>query len=156
MTNLNLKGPLNLMGNLTLTPPSKGKVTVNDQEALVVMIPPVDPAHSQSATQVIQPPPPASPADTGSNVWVINSLNQTVRIGQQAIVAQGFVMQGGKPGGVVGPPLWPGMVLPSQNNAGPIAVTVNYIPINVLRDQALIFPSGGVALLDAASGQEET
>ena len=145
MKNLNLKGPLNLMGNLTLTPPSQGKVIVNNQEALVVMMP-APPAHHGTAPSVIQPPPPAIPADAGTDVWVINSLNQTVRIGQRAIVTQGFVIQGNVP-------TWPGMVLPSQINTGPTAVTINRISINVLGDQASIFPSGGIALLNAASGQ---
>jgi hypothetical protein len=47
-------------------------------------------------------------------------------------------------------PTWPGMVLPSQGNTGP--VTVNRIPMNVVGDQAVIFPSGGTASL-GTSGQ---
>jgi hypothetical protein len=47
-------------------------------------------------------------------------------------------------------PSWPGMVLPSAGNTGP--VMVNFMPINVVNDQAMIFPSGGAASL-STSGQ---
>jgi len=40
-------------------------------------------------------------------------------------------------------PTWPGMMLPSIGNTGP--VLVNGIPATVENDQASIFPSGGVA-----------
>jgi hypothetical protein len=81
-------------------------------------------------------------------VWVINSFNKTVKVGARPLVTQGLVLQGRASG-----PIWPGMVLPSQGNTGPTAVTVNNLPINVLGDQAVIFPSGGTAALSAGSGQ---
>ncbi|NET40140.1 MAG: hypothetical protein F6K19_50755 [Cyanothece sp. SIO1E1] len=142
MANLNLKGRLNLKGNLTLQGASGGKVTVDDAEALVEAIAPADPQHG-TAPPVNLPPPPAGPVDPGPKVWVINSFNRTVKAGTKVIVAQGLVMQGNVP-------TWPGMVLPSQNNKGP--VSINFLPINVVEDQAVIFPSGGTATF-SASGQ---
>lgn len=138
MGNLILKGRLNLKGNLTL----KDKVLVDSAEALVELIAPTDPNHG-TAPPVILPPPPASPLPVGTGVWVINSFNKTVKAGNKAIVTLGMVMQGN-------PPTWPGMVLPSQGNTGP--VTINFIPINVVNDQAVILPSGGTAAL-SSSGQ---
>lgn len=143
MADLTLKGRLNLMGNLTLKASGGGKVKVGSLEVLVELIAPGDPNHG-IAPPVILPPPPTSPTDPGPKVWVINSFNKTVKIGTKPIVTQGLVIQGNIPS-------WPGMVLPSQGNTGP--VTVNHIPMNVLNDQAVIFPSGGTAMLNAKSGQ---
>jgi len=148
MADLLLSGPLNLMGNLTLKASDGGKVKVGGSEVLVEVVAPTDPNHG-TAPPVILPPPPALPTDPGPNVWVINSLNKTVKVGNppsRPIVTQGMVTQGQTP-------TWPGMVLPSQKNSGPTAVTVNRIPINVLGDQAVIFPSGGTAMLNVNSGQ---
>src|SRR5262245_25378773 len=114
MANLQLTGPLNFVGNLTLAAAGGGKVTVAGLEVLVEVPPGV--THG-TAPPVILPPPPAAPVDPASGVGVINSFNKTVKVGTKPIVTQGMVMQGGVP-------TWPGMVLPSQNNTGPAAVTV--------------------------------
>lgn len=143
MANLNLKGRLNLKGNLTLKGNSGGKVTVGGKEALVEAIAPSDPPHASGAPPVILPPPPAAPTDPGPKLWVINSFNKTVKAGTKAIVAQGMTMQGNVP-------TWPGMVLPSQGNTGP--VSINFLPINVVNDQAVTFPMGAPVPL-TTSGQ---
>lgn len=143
MADLVLKGMLNLAGNLMLQGSSGGKVKVDTLEAIVeCSSPPGDPNHGM-APPVILPPPPAAPADPGPKVWVINSFNKTVKAGTKPIVTQGIAIQGNVP-------TWPGMVLPSQGNTGP--VTINHLPINVQNDQAVIFPSGGTAVL-STSGQ---
>ena len=143
MADLVLKGKLNLMGDLTLKPPAGGKVKVEALEALVE-VPPGGTPHSTSATPVIMPPPPAAPIPPDARVWIINSFNKTVKAGTANLVTQGMVMQGGN-----GTPMWPGMVMPSAGNP---TVTVNNIPVNVVNDQATIFPSGAPAPL-TASGQ---
>jgi len=139
MADLVLKGKLELHGLLTLKA-SGGKVKVDANEALVELTP--GQQHG-TAPPVIMPPPPASPLDTGPNVVIINSFNKTVKAGTKAVVTQGILMQGNTP-------TWPGMVLPSQNNSGP--VTINHIPINVVGDQGVVFPSGGSANFNT-SGQ---
>lgn len=143
MANLELSGMLDLSGNLDLSGADGGKVLVAGAEALVELAPTARPAHG-SAPPVILPPPPASPLDPAPFVNVINSFNKTVKAGGKPIVALGMVMQGNNPS-------WPGMVLPSQVNTGP--VSCNMVPINVKGDQAVIFPSGGSAALSSASGQ---
>jgi len=143
MADLILKGKLNLTGMLKLEASSGGKVKVDALEMLVVLIPPGDLNHG-TAPPVLLPPP--KPLDPAPKVWVVQSFNQTVTIGNKAIVAQGMVMEGSQNGA----PIWPGMVLRSQNNQGP--VTINQIPINVVNDQAIIFPSGGTAIF-SFSGQ---
>lgn len=140
MADLNLQGTLNLQGLLRLNP-AGGKLTVGRVEALVEVLPTETP-HSTSAPPVIQPPPPAAPTDPGTTVYVINSLNKSVTVGGRNIVTQGMVLQGNVP-------TWPGMVLPSIQNA---TVTINRIPINVVGDQAMVFPPGGLAVL-SNSGQ---
>ena len=137
MGDLNLKGTLNLAGALTLKA-SGGKVTVGGKAALVVQ-PPTG-KHGNAAAPVPQPPP--APINTGLPVVAFMSFNQTVKVGNNAIITMGMVMQGE-------PRLWPGMVLPSTNNTG---VTINRLFINVEGDTAVIFPSGGSATLDQ-SGQ---
>ena len=150
MADLKLEGPLNLMGILTLNA-SGGAVTAGGAEVLVESSPPAGPTHGSSAPPVILPPPPAPPTDTGTTVWVVSSFNKTIQIetsfGSKPIVALGTVMQGNIP-------MWPGMVLPSQNNKQPQAVSVNGVPANVKQDQAMIFPTGAPAMLDAKSGQK--
>ncbi len=144
MAGLKLTGPLNLAGMLTLEA-SGGKVTAGGTEVLVEASAPAGPNHG-TAPPVILPPPPPPPTDAGPNVWVISSFNKSVRIGTRPIVALGMAMQGNVP-------MWPGMMLPSQGNSGPKAVTVNRVPVNVLGDQAVIFPTGAPATLNASSGQ---
>ena len=143
MAGLELTGPLNLTGRLVLSA-SGGKVKAGGSEVLVQLSAPGEPHHG-TASPVILPPPPASPLDTGPNVWVISSFNQMVTIGTKSIVALGMVMQGQTP-------MWPGMVLPSQKNTQPTAVSVNGVPANVQNDQAMIFPTGVPAAL-GTSGQ---
>jgi hypothetical protein len=143
MAGLELTGPLNLTGRLVLSA-SGGNVKAGGFEVLVQLSAPGEPHHG-TASPVILPPPPASPLDTGPNVWVISSFNQMVQIGTKPIVALGMVMQGQNP-------MWPGMVLPSQKNMQPTAVSVNGVPANVQNDQAMIFPTGVPAAL-GTSGQ---
>jgi hypothetical protein len=137
MADLKLKGVLNLIGNLKLNADG-GKVLVGDAglEALV------EEAQGQGVPPVLIPPPPASPSDPGTKVKVISSFNKTVTAHNKNIVALGIVMQGNAPS-------WPGMMLPSAGNP---TVTINFIAINVVNDQATIFPSGGVGTL-TQSGQ---
>lgn len=139
MADLVLKGMLDFRGNLTLKA-SGGKVKVGGAEVLVELTP--GSKHGM-APPVIMPPPPASPADPGTNVVIINSLNKTVMAGGKPIVTMGMAMQGNNP-------MWPGMVLPSMGNT--TMVTVNRIAMNVVGDKAIIFPSGGSASFDT-SGQ---
>jgi hypothetical protein len=137
MADLKLKGVLNLMGNLKLNPEG-GKVLIGDAglEALV------EEGEGQAAPPVLIPPPPASPSDPGVKVKVISSYNKTVTANGKNIVALGIVMQGDAPS-------WPGMMLPSVGNP---TVTINRIAVNVVNDQATIFPSGGVGIF-TKSGQ---
>lgn len=142
MGNLNLKGTLNLMGSLTLKADG-GKVTVENKEALVE-ITPSDPPQCTAAPPVILPPPPAAPTDPAPLVRIINSFNKTVKIdlptGAKNIVTGGMVIQGATP-------TWPGMMIP-----GSATVTVNFLPINVVGDKAVIFPTGASAAF-TLSGQ---
>lgn len=130
MADLTLKGMLTLLGNLQLNPDG-GRVLIGEAglEALV------EEASGQGAPPVIQPPPPATPIAPQPDVKVISSFNKTVTAHGKNLVALGIVMQGS-------PSTWPGMMLPSVGNTGP--VTINGVPINVAQDQATIFPSGGV------------
>ena len=143
MGDLILKGRLNLVGRLAL----KDKVLIGDskKEALVEQPAPGGKPHCTSAPPVMQPPPPAGPADIGTRVWVINSFNKTVTANGVAIVTMGMAMQGNGA-------IWPGMVLPSTNNPPGSGVAINHLAINVQGDKAIIFPSGGNASLDT-SGQ---
>ena len=108
-------------------------MTVNGVEALV------EQAQGQ-APPFIFPPPPGSPVDAGPTVKVLVSLNKTVTAANKAIVTQGIAMQGSTP-------TWPGMVM-----RGSGTVTVNEIPINVVGEQAQIFPSGASGVFNQ-SGQ---
>ena len=139
MADITLKGTLNLMGTLTF---KGGKLKVGAQEALV-QVTGGDPPQCTSAPPVMLPPPPAGPLSPQPTVWIISSFNQTVKAETKAVVALGMVMQGQS-----GAP-WPGMMLPSSGNP---TVTINHIPINVVNDQAVIFPSGGSAAF-STSGQ---
>lgn len=143
MADLSLKGILNLKGMLTLKPPAGGKVKVGALEALVEVLP-SDPPQCTAATPVIMPPPPGAPLQPQPTVWIVNSFNKTVKAGTKPLVTQGMAMQGQS-----GAPMWPGMVMPSAGNP---TVTVNNIPVNVVNDQATIFPSGAPAVF-TASGQ---
>jgi hypothetical protein len=139
MADLTLKGPLNLMGTLTLKPSAGGKVKIESAEALVEVTP-GDPPQCSSAPPVMLPPP--APVHPEPTVWIVNSFNKTVKAGPRNIVALGMAMQGPS-----GAPIWPGMVLPGSST-----VTINQVPINVVNDQAVIFPSGGSAQF-VGSGQ---
>lgn len=138
MGDLDLDGMLNLTGILDLAPDG-GTVRVSGREALVERQP-HETAHSDAAPPVVLPPPPASSIDTGMSVWVLSSWNKTVTAGRRPIVALGMAIQGDVP-------TWPGMVLP-----GNATVTINQVSINVEGDQASIFPSGAVVVLQN-SGQ---
>lgn len=138
MADLELDGTLNLTGLLDLAPDG-GTVRVGGREALVERQP-HETTHSDAAPPVVLPPPPASPIDTGTSVWVLASMNKTVTAGRRPIVALGMVIQGYAP-------TWPGMVL-----TGNAPVTINQVPINVEGDQASIFPSGALVVLQH-SGQ---
>jgi hypothetical protein len=136
MGDLVLKGNLMLFGTLELEADG-GKVKVGDSEVLV------EDGASGSAPPVMLPPPPVGPIEPGTAVEVLSSFNKTVKAGGTNAVTLGIVMQGSTP-------TWPGMILPSSGNTGP--VMINGIPINVQNDQAIIFPSGGTATFDS-SGQ---
>jgi hypothetical protein len=142
MGDLNLKGTLNLMGSLTLKADG-GKVKVDNKEVLVEVLP-SGTAQSTAAPPVIMPPPPASPTDPAPQVRIINSFNKTVKIGQggsaKNVVTGGMVMEGSTP-------TWPGMMIP-----GSATVTVSFLPINVVGDKAVIFPTGAPATF-TVSGQ---
>src|SRR5436190_19958976 len=104
MAGLQLKGPLNLTGILTLNG-SGDAVTAGGLDIMVESSAPAGPHHSV-APPVILPPPPAPPSDAGPNVWVVSSFNKMVQIktsayGERPIVALGMVMQGTIP-------TWPG------------------------------------------------
>lgn len=142
MADLELSGTLDFSGTLDLAADG-GKVTIDGREVLLELTGTAPVAHASGASPVILPPPPASPTDPAPLVSVIASFNKTVKVGGKPIVAQGMVMQGSTP-------TWPGMVLPSRNNTGP--VSCGMLPINVVGDQAVIFPTGAAASFDA-SGQ---
>lgn len=135
MANLELNGTLDFSGIVQLEGDSGGKVLVDSIEVLV------EQSEGLAAAPVNLPPPPAGPIEPGLKVIVISSLNKTVTAGGKAIVTQGIVMQGSNP-------MWPGMVMRGSHN-----VTVNNIPMNVMNEQATIFPSGGTAKLSTKSGQ---
>lgn len=143
MADLTLTGTLDLAGSLTLTPPPGGKLKIGDAglEALVEALP-TDPPQCSKASPVMLPPPPAGPLQPQPTAWIVSSFNKTVKARGKCIVALGMAMQGQS-----GAPLWPGMLLP-----GSATVTINHVPINVEKDQAVIFPSGGSAAFDK-SGQ---
>lgn len=143
MADLILEGNLILMGNLNLVGDG-GKVLIGSAEVLVEGDSPTNGAQGTSPVPVIQPPPPASPLDHGTSVYLISSFNKTVKADNKNIVALGIVLQGNTP-------MWPGMMLPSTNNTE--VVTIAGVPANVVNDQATIFPSGGIATFDGASGQ---
>jgi hypothetical protein len=139
MGDLKLKGNLMLGGQLQLQP-SGGKTLVGDSELEAL----VENAEGTGVPPVILPPPPATPIDDGTTVKVISSFNKTVTTNGNNLVTQGIVMQGNVP-------TWPGMMLPSiGNSTGP---SVNGIKINIMNDQASIFPSGGIGTFDSNSGQ---
>jgi hypothetical protein len=143
MGDLTLSGNLTLMGNLNLVGDG-GLVKVGSAEVLVEGSAPTNGAQGTAAMPVIQPPPPAGPVNPGTSVNLISSFNKTVKANNQNIVALGIVLQGS-------PLQWPGMMLPSTNNTE--VVSIAGVPVNVMMDQATIFPSGGVATFDGASGQ---
>ncbi|MDS4015232.1 MAG: hypothetical protein RKP46_12935 [Candidatus Accumulibacter sp.] len=145
MADMTLGGTLNLMGTLSFKPSAGGKLLIGAaaSEALVEVTP-SDPPQCTSAPPVILPPPPASPLQPQPTVWIVNSFNKTVKAGNRNLVALGMVLQG-----QAGAPVWPGMLLPSTGNS---TVTVNHIPVNVVNDKAVIFPSGGSATF-TTSGQ---
>src|SRR5262249_23322156 len=93
----------------------------------------VEGAGTDSAPPVLIPPPPATAIDGSQKVAVQKSLIAGITASGKTIVATGLVLQGNT---------WPGMVTLSQANAGPIAVTADGIPVNVVNDTATIFPTG--------------
>lgn len=137
-----LSGLLNLTGTLDLSGDG-GKVKVDTNEVLVKGQKGTGPAHGAGAP-VILPPPPAAPLDTGTDVWIFNSFNATVTVGNVAIVTLGLCAQGNP-----GVATWPGMVLPSTMNP---TVTINVLPINVVGDSGITLPNGG-SVSFTASGQ---
>ena len=146
MADLILAQKLNLCGTLRLTTSDGGKVKVGADEVLVQVG--IDGTVQGSSTSaVLQPPPPATPLDVGTEVKVIKSFNSKVTANGKFIVALGVCLQGGSP-----PPVkWPGMVLLSTRNLG--AVTIEGVPINVLNDSGVTLPNGGAVTFDQNSGQ---
>lgn len=143
---LALKGMLNLVGPLTLKPGAGAKLTIGEAglEALVEDPAAAGPPQCAGGVPVMLPPPPAGPVHPEPTVWITNSFNKTVKVNSQNIVALGMAMQGPP-----GAPVWPGMLQPSAGNP---TVKINQVAINVVGDQAVIFPSGGPAVF-TASGQ---
>jgi hypothetical protein len=140
MGDLVLKGPLDLAGRLELRGSAGGKVRIDGAGEVLV-----EGATGTAAAPVLLPPnAPVEPK--GTDVKVMKSLNQTVTANGTAVVTQGMLLQG--TGGTLA---WPGMVLPSSANH---RVTANQLPVNVPKDQAVVFPSGGTASLDKDSGQQ--
>lgn len=140
MADIKLKGPLNLMGNLSFMPGAGGKLKADGAEALIEVLP-SDPPQCSAAPPVMLPPPPVGPAFPQPTAWIINSFNKTVKVKGKNVVALGMAMQGQ----MAAP--WPGMVL-----LGSSTVKINQIPVNVVNDKAVIFPSGGSAAF-STSGQ---
>ncbi|WP_373499808.1 hypothetical protein [Desulfococcus sp.] len=143
MGDLVLSGLLNLKGMLTLAGRDGGKVKVDTFEVLVVAQKGAGPSHGQGVP-VILPPPPASPIDTGVDVWIFESLNATVTASGKNIVTQGMCAQGNP-----GTATWPGMVQASIMNP---TVTINSIPVNVTGDMGLIIATGAPVTF-SSSGQ---
>lgn len=135
MANLELEGPLDLLGTLDLAGQG-GAVLVNGTKALV------EGASTSVAPPVLIPPPPAKAVDDSPSVGIKKSLIAMITAGGKTIVATGLVLQGNT---------WPGMVMPSQINAAPKTVTANGLPINVVGDQAMIFPTGAPVPLKEAN-----
>lgn len=150
MSDLTLKGTLNLMGTLTLKPAAGGKLKIGAAglEALIEVPAASGPPQCSGAPPVMLPPPPAGPVHPEPTVWITNSFNKTVKVqgsaGTANIVALGMAMQGPP-----GAPVWPGIVQPSLGNP---TVTITHVPVNVVNDLALILPSGGPATF-TSSGQ---
>jgi hypothetical protein len=147
MTDLVLTGRVNLTGRLRLAG-STGTVQVDGgggpREVVVETAPTGGP--QGQGPPVVLPPPPASPLDTGPGIHVVSSFAKLVTVevaGRPvAVVAQGIVLQGSVP-------TWPGTVLPSTLNTG---VRVEQVPVNVVGDQVVVFPSGAAVQL-TTSGQ---
>lgn len=137
MTDLILKGSLNLAGNLKFAV-TGGKVKADDNEVLVKG----NQKQGTGIPPVILPPPPGTPIDEGQDVRILNSFNSSITIKDAPVVALGICMQGTKQ-------TWPGMILPSTKNS---TVTINRIPINVKGDSAVTLPNGGTVQFDE-SGQ---
>ncbi len=138
MGDLVLGGDLNLIGALDLKGDG-GKVKIDGNEVLVEK--PPGNAHGKGVP-VIVPPPPFGPIDAGPDAKIIKSFNATVTINGEIAVAMGLHLQGDTS-------MWPGMVMPSSNNAG---VKANYLPINVQQDTGITLPNGGPVTYDT-SGQ---
>lgn len=134
MADLNLKGTLKFAGSLDLRG-SGGKVKVEGKEALVV-------GATGTGIPILLPPPPAKPTDDGTEVQVMNSLNQTVKAkGTPIVVAGSEVMQGNVP-------TWPGKLLPGAGH-----VQVNGVGVSVVNDQAVITAQPSPPAIITESGQ---
>jgi hypothetical protein len=147
MTDLVLAGRLDLSGRLRLAG-SGGKVLADGGSGPREVVVETEPTGSPQAQAplVPVPPPPATPSDPGLGVHVVSSFAKLVTIDVTGrpvpAVAQGLVLQGDVPS-------WPGSVLPSTSNTG---VRVEHVPVNVVGDQVVVFPSGAAVPL-TASGQ---
>jgi hypothetical protein len=138
MANLELVGPLTLVGTLDLVGGGGGKVLVGGAEALV------ENAEGMGVPVLL---PPNAPADAGTKAVCLRSLGSpTMTAGGKTVVTTGLVLQGNSK-------TWPGMLLPSTANTGPTAVTANGLPVNVLGDRATVFPNGGSANFAAGVGK---
>ena len=141
MTDLILKGPLNLTGTLKLAAnDGKVRVKINELEQPEVLV--MTGESQGKGIPVIQPPPPAGPIDPGVGVKITNSINSKVTVKDLSIVTLGITAQGNNR-------TWPGMILPSKENT---TVKINQIPINVVGDQAVTLPNGGTVNFNV-SGQ---
>jgi len=135
---INLKGTLDLAGTLVL----REKVLVGGLEALVVLIAPGTPMHGTAAAPVLIPPPPSPPQDPGLGVWIIESVNRSVRAGSRALITTGRCVQGNIP-------TWPGNVLPSKGNRG---VRAAGAAVCVVGDGGVITAGGPVTFTTSGQG----
>jgi hypothetical protein len=129
-----LKGSLDLTGTLML----EGMVFANEKKVLVILKPPVLPAHSADGGPLIQPP--ALPAAAVKDVWVTASRNTNVTIGAKAVVVVGGICEQGQ--------ALPraGVVLPNQGT-----IKIDGVSVVVEQDKAQI--ATGTAVTLTHSGQ---
>lgn len=135
MSELKLEGMLQLGGDLTLM----ATRVLADGEEILVVAGTSEQAHCSTAAPVLLPP--TAPSDPGTNVWVNNSFNRTVKIGDKFVVAGGTCVQGNGP-------TWPGLLLPGSSK-----VLIRGVPVGVAKkDQAIILANGAAVAFDL-SGQ---
>lgn len=136
MTDLVLKGELNLSGTLSLVA-QDGKVKVGENEVLVEVDRDTGAVQGIGVPVIMLPPPAPKPIDDGTDVRIVRSFNSrvTVKVGNKDIpaITLGVCFQGDHS-------TWPGLVLPSTKNT---TVRINRILVNVVGDTGITLPNGG-------------